>query len=69
MEQIKLFNGAGNVAGIAGIILCAVAGLVRAFGGFYLVGFEAITVFQAGMALLLVAVLAKLQVLVARQSA
>lgn len=53
----------GNAAAILGLLLCAVSGILRMFGMFYVVGFETITLFNAGTTLLIVACVAKLQYL------
>jgi len=40
----------GRLAGFAGILICLVAGIARLLGNFYLGGFAATTLLQAGMA-------------------
>ena len=57
MKYIEL---AGNIAGIAGIGICLVAGLARLAGGYYLLGFQTLTLFNGGIALMVMACLAKL---------
>ena len=44
----------GRLAGIAGALICLVAGVARLLGNFYLLGFSASTLLQAGMAGLLI---------------
>jgi len=44
----------GRLAGIAGALVCLVAGLARLLGNFYLLGFGVGTLLQAGMAGLLI---------------
>ena len=51
---------AENIAGVLGILVCAVAGIFRLSGGFYVFGYEAQTLFIAGTALMVMACLAKL---------
>lgn len=57
----------GNLFAILGIALCTIAGLSRLFGSYYVVGFEAMTLFDTGTSLLIVACLAKLQLLLEKQ--
>ena len=57
----QVLNRAGSAAGVAGIMVCAVSGAVRVSGGFYLAGFESTTIFTAGMGLMLLACLLKLE--------
>lgn len=51
-----------NVVGIAGLVVCCAAVLLRVMGNFHIAGVEVMTVFNGGMALLLIACLAKLEV-------
>ncbi len=53
----------GNLAGVAGILLCLLAGGARVLGDFHLYDYSAITIFQAGIGLMVLACLAKLEVL------
>ena len=50
----------GNVLGVAGIIVCTLAGASRLLGSHYLLGFESLTVFIGGIALMVMACLVKL---------
>jgi len=50
-----------NIAAIVGTLICLVAGLMRIGGNPYVAGFESITLFTGGMAVMLFAVLLKLQ--------
>ena len=59
-EKIALIS---NVAGILGIIVCAVAGLFRLTGQFYVGGYEALTVFNAGVGLMVFSALLKLELI------
>lgn len=55
-----------NVASAAGILICVFAGLFRLAGSYYIAGFQSVTLFVLGAALVLVACLAKLYQLEAR---
>jgi hypothetical protein len=44
----------GRLAGIAGVVLCLVAGVARVLGHFYLGGFSAAALLQGGMGLVLI---------------
>jgi hypothetical protein len=57
----RILDIVGNVAALAGILVCLVAGVVRLSGSFYVLGFEAQTLFLGGIALMVMACLAKLQ--------
>jgi hypothetical protein len=56
----------GALAGIFGALLCALAGLSRLGGVFYLWGFETMTFFSAGVGLLVLACLLRLELLLRR---
>jgi hypothetical protein len=60
MNVLKLVS---DIVGMFAVLICLVAGLVRVTGNFYLAGFEVLTLFNAGMALMVFACLLKLQVL------
>ena len=57
---------AGDLMALAGLGLCGAAGAVRLGGGFYLLGYEAGTLFLAGAALMSAACLARLELLLRR---
>lgn len=59
----RTLEGLGNVAGLGGVTICAVAGIARIVGFIHLGGFELMTLFIGGMGLMLGACLAKLHVL------
>ena len=42
----------GSASGIFGALICLIAGLTRITGFYYLAGYQATTVFNAGMALM-----------------
>lgn len=48
----QLLTWLGRLAGLAGAILCLVGGLARLAGAFWLGGFQAGTLLQAGTALM-----------------
>lgn len=52
-----------DLVGVLAVLVCLVAGLVRVTGVFYLGGFEVLTLFNAGVALMVFSCLLKLQVL------
>lgn len=56
----------GNVVGLAGIALCAAAGLARVMGHFYLFGYASMTLFLAGAGLMIAAILIKVHGLTRR---
>lgn len=59
----KFFDIVGNVLALSGVALCVVAGGARVLGSHYFFGFESITLFTAGTALMVMACLAKVQLL------
>ncbi len=52
-----------DLVGVLAVLVCLVAGLVRVTGVFYLGGFEVLTLFNAGVALMVFSCLLKLHVL------
>lgn len=50
----------GHLAALLGIVICLLTGLVRVSGTFYFLGFEAQTLFIGGIALMVMACLARL---------
>ena len=50
MQMDSLLLWIGRVAGIGGVVLCAVAGAIRLSGHYWLGSFQLTTPFQAGMA-------------------
>lgn len=61
MEPLLMWIG--RLAGIAGVLLCVVAVLVRATGAWYVAGFQVGTLLEAGMAAMILACLAYLSLL------
>lgn len=58
-----LMNQLGTAAGLLGVIVCAVSGLARLSGGYYVANYEIMSVFTAGTGLMVFACLLKLEVL------
>ncbi len=56
----KLIAVAGNIAGVLGLLVCLVSGGARVLGQFYLLGYEAMTLFVGGIGLMVAACLAEL---------
>ena len=56
----KLIQVIGNIAGILGIAVCLVTGIMRLSGHAVVFGFEAFTLFVGGIALMVMACLTKL---------
>jgi hypothetical protein len=59
----NLLGVLGNVAGIAGIVVCLFAGVTRLAGKYHVTGFETQTLFIGGMSLMVFACLVKLYLL------
>jgi len=60
---MNLLKIASDVVAVLAVLICLVAGLVRVNGSFYLAGFEVLTLFNAGMAVMVFACLLKLKLL------
>lgn len=56
----KMIAQGGNIVGIAGVLLTAVAGGARVMGQYYIGGFETMTLFVGGMGLMLIGCVAML---------
>jgi len=52
-----------NIVALIGVAICGVAGLTRLLDSHHLVGFEAITLFTGGIALMVFAALIKLHII------
>ena len=61
----QLLRLTGSIAGILGALVCAIAGLARATGIFYLGGYEATTIFMVGTGVMVFACLVKLEQILA----
>lgn len=66
METLLLW--AGRLAGLAGVAITLIAIGARLTGAFWIAGFQAGTLLQAGMAAMILACLAHLVVLTSRSS-
>lgn len=64
----KFLEIVGNFGAGLGILICLLAGVGRLAGNYYLFGFETITFFTGGIALMVMACLAKLNQLGGRQA-
>jgi len=59
----------GRVAGVGGVVLCAVAAVARIIGHYWLGSFQVGTVLQAGMAMMIAGCLGFLALLTERSKA
>ena len=59
----KLVEIVGNTAAVLGILVCVAIGAIRLTGNYFFLGHEPMTWFTAGIALMVMACLAKLHVL------
>jgi hypothetical protein len=57
----KLLELTGSIAGVSGVLVCAISGLSRVAGLYYLAGYESTTLFIVGTGLMVFACLAKLE--------
>ena len=64
----QLLRLTGSIAGIVGVLLCAVAGLARISGNYYLGGYETTAIFTAGTGIMVFACLVKLELLSSNRS-
>ena len=62
----RLIGIVGNVAAVAGILLCALTIAARILGIYELAGIDVISLFTVGIGIMVFACLAKLHVLTAR---
>ncbi len=67
METLLLWIG--RLAGLAGVLICAVAVVVRLSGAYWLAGFQVGTLLLAGMAAMLMGCLSFLMLLTSRAGA
>ncbi len=59
--MLKNIALAGRLSGIAGALLCLVAGLTRIAGMYYLAGFQTTTLFTAGIGFMVFACMVRLE--------
>ena len=62
----KLIGTVGSTAGVLGVVVCLVSGLVRLAGNWHVSGIQTRTVFLVGIALMVAGCLGKLHELVDR---
>ena len=62
----RTFGLIGSIAAVAGMVTCLAAGLARLMGSHYFLGFESVTLFIGGIALMVLACLARLEQLLLR---
>ena len=62
----KAFETIANLAAILGIVVCAVAGGKRLTGSYHEASYEAMTLFNVGVGLMMFAVVVKLEALLRR---
>jgi len=63
----RLISLAGNLVAVIGLMMCLVGGVVRLLGNFHLFGYSAMTIFIAGTGLMVMACLAKVELLLLRE--
>ena len=56
-----LLSFSGSLVGWVGILICLAAGLLRVSGSFHYAGYETMTIFSAGIALIVAGAFAKLE--------
>ena len=54
---------AANIVAMIGVVVCGVSGLARLLGNYHLLGYDAITLFTGGMALMVFSALIKLHII------
>jgi len=52
-----------NISGVLGVLFCLIAVAIRVSGIYYVAGFEALTLFNGGVAMMVFSCLAKLHLL------
>jgi len=62
----KTYVIVGGFTAVAGIVICLAAGLARLLGNHYFLGFESVTLFIGGIALMVLACLVRLEQLLLR---
>lgn len=59
--MLTIITGLANTAGILGVALCLISGLSRISGNSHLMGYEALTLFNGGVGLMVFAILVKME--------
>jgi hypothetical protein len=62
----KYLDLIGNAAALLGIAMCLAAGLLRIYGLFFVLGYQSMTIFTAGIGAMVFACLVKIHILVLR---
>jgi len=62
----EFLNGLGSAAAVFGMLVCLIAGVSRVMGSYYLMGFQANTLFSVGISFLVLAILLKVETLIQR---
>jgi hypothetical protein len=62
-EMNTILANVGTGVGIIGILVCLIAGLARLGGFYYLAGFESVTLLNTGVALMVLAILMKVELI------
>jgi len=58
-----IIGGSASISAIVGILLCLIAGLSRLMGYYFLAGFEALTLLNLGVALMVLSAPLKLELI------
>ena len=56
----QLFTVTGVITGFVGVLLCAISGLARVSGLYYLAGYESTAIFTAGIGVMVFSCLVRL---------
>jgi hypothetical protein len=62
----KLLMSIGTIAGALGVLICAISGLARVSGFYYVASYQSTTLFSVGTGLMVFACLVKLEALLAQ---
>jgi len=60
---VNILTVISNISGILGVLFCLIAVAIRMIGMYYVAGFEALTLFNGGVAMMVFSCLAKLHLL------
>lgn len=61
---MRILSNIATVVGVAGVIICLLAGVIRLMGDYYFIGFEILTLFNIGVAAMVFSCLLKLECVV-----
>lgn len=62
----RVISVVGNVAAVIGLLMCLVSGAVRLMGDFHLSGYSAMTIYLTGTGFMVLACLAKVEIMLIR---